>query len=256
MGLFQHGEMAKPDYVFGIVRSHLARAGWPESVKSGFVALELGPGDSVASGMVTNACGASHTYLVDTGDYATHEMETYRKLAAFLHEKNVLSIPHLLGTEFSDLLSNINTRYLTNGLQSFRTIPDRSVNIIWSQAVLEHVRRNEFDATIAEFRRILAPGGACSHRIDLSDHLGGALNNLRFSESAWESDFMANSGFYTNRIRFSEMIEIFHRNNFLVKVVKKDLWPNLPTPRIAFAKRFKSYSEEDLLVKGFEVVLS
>jgi hypothetical protein len=26
------------------------------------------------------------------------------------------------------------------------------------------------------------------------------LNNLRFSERIWESEFMAKSGFYTNRI--------------------------------------------------------
>jgi len=45
----------------------------------------------------------------------------------------------------------------------------------------------------------------CSHRVDLRDHFGSALNNLRFSDKKWELDWIANSGFYTNRIRLQEM---------------------------------------------------
>lgn len=255
-GLFVHGAMDRPDYVLGVVRTHLERVGWPDSLKPGFVALELGPGDSVASAMIMKSFGASRTYLVDTGDYATHDMEIYRKQASFLRDKGVANIAAPVETQFPDFLRSINAEYLTAGLESFREIPDRSVDFIWSQAVLEHVRRRDFDATMAEFRRILAPGGICSHRVDLSDHLGGALNNLRFSARVWESDFMASSGFYTNRIRFSEMIETFERNHFSVKVIKKDLWPQLPTARSSMADEFKGGPEKDLLVLGFDVLLS
>jgi SAM-dependent methyltransferase len=256
VGLFRHGAMDRPDYVLGVVRTHLERVGWPASLKPGFVALELGPGDSVASAIIMKAFGASRTYLVDTGDYATHDMEIYDKQTSYLCANGVPNVSPPVEAGFRDFLAGLNARYLTNGLQSFRTIPDSSIDFIWSQAVLEHVRRSDFDTTIGEFRRILAPGGLCSHRVDLSDHLGGALNNLRFSERVWESDFMATSGFYTNRIRFSEMIKIFRERDFSVSVIKKDLWSRLPTPRTAMADEYKSCPEEDLLVKGFDVLLS
>ena len=41
---------------------------------------------------------------------------------------------------------------------------------------------------------MIRPGGLCSHVVDLKDHLGGALNNLRFSQRVWESRTMAGSG--------------------------------------------------------------
>lgn len=94
-----------------------------------------------------------------------------------------------------------------------------SIDFIWSQAVLEHIRKSEFLDTMLELHRILRPNGVCSHVVDLKDHLGGALNNLRFSEKLWESNFMASSGFYTNRIRYSEMLDIFHQAGFSVEVV-------------------------------------
>src|SRR5690349_1769715 len=86
-GFFVHGSMDHPEYVLSVVKSHLENAGWPKRIKEGYVALELGPGDSVASGMVAKALGASWTHLVDTGDYATRDMEIYRRLATLLKQR-------------------------------------------------------------------------------------------------------------------------------------------------------------------------
>ena len=57
-----------------------------------------------------------------------------------------------------------------------------------------------------------------SHQIDLRDHLGGGLNNLRFSDSLWESNFFVKSGFYTNRISFDKMISIFENISFKYEI--------------------------------------
>jgi hypothetical protein len=62
---------------------------------------------------------------------------------------------------------------------------------------------------MTECRRVLSDTGVASHSVDLKDHLEGGLNNLRFSEKLWESDFFVNSGFYTNRIQFYEMLNHF-----------------------------------------------
>lgn len=106
-----------------------------------------------------------------------------------------------------------------------------------------------------EIRRVIRDDGVCSHTVDLRDHLGGALNNLRFTENFWESDFMACSGFYTNRIRFSEMLEIFRRAHFDVKVVRVGRWDKLPTPKEKLATCFRYLPDDELCVSGFDVIL-
>lgn len=102
--------------------------------------------------------------------------------------------------------------------------------------------------------RVLKPDGIASHQIDFRDHLQYALNNLRFSERVWESDFMAQSGFYTNRLPWVKMKEILEKQ-FTVSVVHRDCWPSLPTPRSKMSLPFSSMPEQDLLTMGIHIVL-
>lgn len=106
-----------------------------------------------------------------------------------------------------------------------------------------------------ELHRVLRPGGICSHRVDLKDHLGGALNNMRFASRLWESDWMAKSGFYTNRIRFGQMVDIFSRVGFKVEVTGTDCWHRLPTPRSKLSKEYREMPINDLQVSAFDVLL-
>ena len=46
-----------------------------------------------------------------------------------------------------------------------------------------------------ELRRVLRNDGVFSNRVDLRDHLGAALNNLRFPESLWERNAIAKRRF-------------------------------------------------------------
>ena len=97
-----------------------------------------------------------------------------------------------------ELVTTCGARYLTNGLESLAEIEDHCIDFIFSKAVLEHVRRFQFLAIQNECVRVLCADGICSRRVDLRDHLGGGLNNLRFSKSLWESNFFNISRFYTN----------------------------------------------------------
>jgi len=194
--------------------------------------------------------------LVDTGDYALYDLNTYKDLLSILSKEGAL-IKH---TEFpetcEELLEKHNGIYLTSGLMSLKQIPDHSVDLIWSQAVLEHIKKNEVVDFFKELRRIISPGGICSHRVDLKDHLSGSLNSLRFSESVWESHLMATSGFYTNRLRYSEMMELFQYTGFKANVVGVDRWKEVPIQRNKLNKHFQTMSDDDLLISGFDVLLT
>ena len=106
-----------------------------------------------------------------------------------------------------------------------------------------------------ECHRIMRENAASIHTIDLKDHLNKALNNLRFSHSFWESKFISNSGFYTNRIRYSEMLKIFKNTGFSISIVSKKTWSELPTPRKYIAHPFNLLTDDELCVSEFTVVL-
>lgn len=254
IGIFRHGRMNDAAYASGVFARHYQRVGLA-SRQSPFVALELGVGDSVSSAILAKAHGASSCYLVDAGRFADDDLSVYEALIDELRREGA-DIPGLDGVEtLDDLVSRYGGVYLVEGLESLRSLPGEIVDFAWSQAVLEHVRLHEFDATFAELHRILAPDGIMSHRVDLKDHLSGALNNRRFSTAVWEADWMARSGFYTNRISFPEMVSRFERAGFAVEVVNVDRWDELPTPRSKMAPECASIPDDDLLVSGFDVLL-
>ncbi len=253
LGVFRHGAMDDVSYPIGVVRSHVKRAGL-DSLRHIRV-LELGPGNSIATAVIVAAHGGT-AILVDAGDFATRDLDFYRRLSTSLADKG-LAAPDLRGaTSLDEILERCNARYLTNGLESLATISDASVDLIFSQAVLEHVRLKEFDATFRQLSRILSPAGVASHRVDLKDHLGGGLNNLRFSPRVWESEFFVSSGFYTNRLGIDDMREFFERTHDRVSMTTGSTWEEPPIARSSIHHSFRARSDAQLCVAGFDVLLS
>jgi predicted SAM-dependent methyltransferase len=254
LDLFSHGAMDQPDYAHEVFVTHYQRTQFGRK-QGGYVALEFGPGDSALSALTTHAYGAAQCILVDAGSFAARDIEPYRRMAAYLADKR-LPVPDLRSAgSLDDVLRSCHAQYHARGLQSLRELPSASVDFIWSQAVLEHVRREEFLATMVELRRVLRQDGACSHRVDLKDHLGGSLNNLRLSSRWWEKEWMARSGFYTNRLRLSEMLELFRRAGFACELLETRRWARSPIKRSQLAREFRDLSDDDLHVREFDVLL-
>lgn len=253
LGVFRHGEMDQFEYSIRIFENHCLAADILSNMQGKHI-LELGPGDSINSAILASSKGARVT-LIDSGSFANKDVAAYKKFASYLTKKG-LSAPDLTAAKnIEDVLEICGALYFTDGRESFCKIRDNSVHLIFSQAVLEHINKYEFQSMMEECYRVLVPGGKASHRIDLRDHLGGALNNLRFSEKLWESKFFSSSGFYTNRLRWPEFLESF--NNASFKEVKSELekWDTLPTRYQDLNESFKLFSEKDLLVKGANIIL-
>ncbi|MEO7775018.1 MAG: methyltransferase domain-containing protein [Steroidobacteraceae bacterium] len=252
MNLFVHGAMDRPEYALQVMRSHLARLGWRDLCEKSV--LELGPGDGLSTAVVARAYGAKQVILVDSGAFARTDPETYIALAQFLRAQGI-DAPALDDCVSSEqILQRCNATYLTRGLQDLQHLPDACVDLVFSQAVLEHVRAADLQATLRETRRVLAPDGVCSHQVDLRDHLGGALNNLRFSDRTWEAGWMVSSGFYTNRVRFGEMLGMFAAAGFAYDLTDVQRWSQLPTRRSHLLPRFRDVPEADLTVSQFDIL--
>ena len=96
-----------------------------------------------------------------------------------------------------------------------------------------------------------------SHVVDFKDHLGGGLNNMRFPSTLWELDwFASDSGFYTNRMRLSEMILFCEDIGFNVKVRNTRRWTSFPIKRTQLAREFYDLSDDDLLTSGAHLVMN
>lgn len=253
LGLFRHGSMDQPDYAFQVFRRHFDRSNF-KGKEGGFTCLELGPGDSLFSCLIARAHGAQRTYMVDTGRYACDETPPYHEMAAYL-ERHGYDVSIQGARTIDDILAATGGCYGTHGVASLAELPTASIDWIWSNAVLEHVRKNEFGHVIKELHRVLKPTGVCSHQVDLKDHLGGGLNNLRFGESLWEANWMARSGFYTNRIRCSEMCGFFEAVGFEVNVLNVERWETIPLLRQKLDDAFRCLPDDELAISCFDVVL-
>src|SRR3990172_2063726 len=248
LGLFRHGCMDTSEYAIQVFHSHAEKTRGKDQLR-GKTVLELWPGDSIASAIIAAAHGAQ-AILIDTGRFVRADIVPYLELERALVKRGLRPPDLSLCRSIDDILKHCSARYMTRGLVSLRQIEAESVDLIFSQAVLEHVRRRDFLETMRECRRVLRSSGICSHQIDLRDHLRGALNNLRFTERIWESEFFATSGFYTNRISYTEMQNFFKQAGFEVEVTGVCRWAALPTSRNRLAKEFKDVSDEELCVSG------
>ena len=225
LDLFRAGGMDCDHYAREVFCGHLRACGLRSL--HGLTVLELGPGNGLLTAKYATELGASHVWLIDS--------------ECLLSANN---------TE-----STVRTTYLTNGLQSLRQIRHRSIDFVFSNAVLEHVRLHELQPTITELSRIIKVTGVASHQIDFRDHLQNALNNLRFSERIWESEFMASSGFYTNRVDWSAMREMFQKSGFVITRESLTHWESLPTQQSKMASPFNSFPPERLATMGAFVVM-
>jgi len=252
-GIFRHGKMDNSTYAIDVFDAHMLKTGLLGSL-DGKVILELGPGDSISTAILAATYNAK-AILVDTGKFVCTEVSPYKLLAEKLRKKGLPSPDLSTAQTIDEILSICKARYMTDGLQSLKQIDAVSVDIVFSQAVLEHIHHNEFLDTMQQCRRILMPNGICSHQVDLRDHLGGALNNLRFSNRVWESNLFVNSGFYTNRIRYNQMLELFIKAGFKPRTLRVSKWSILPTPRKKMDREFQSVPDEELLVSMFDILL-
>jgi SAM-dependent methyltransferase len=251
--LARHGAMLRPGFAYDAFRRHFDSAHFHRKA-GGFTTLELGPGDSLFTALTAWVHGGASTWLVDVAPFAGTDLAAYRAMSDFLRQQGLAAPDVSAAIGLEDVLSACNARYETRGLASLRAIPDNSIDFAFSNTVLQHVALEEFDATLAELKRVLHPNGCCVHSIDLRDMLAQSLHHLKFSARTWESRSFRNSGFYTNRLRLAQMLAAFRLAGFETDVVEENRWPALPVGRGELAEPYRSMPDDELLAATVRVV--
>jgi SAM-dependent methyltransferase len=220
-------DAAEPGKLVGAPRGWLARAealmGRPPRT-----VLEVGPGFMVVRAPVLAGLGVRRLWYVDPADSGPADTAPYRAAAAAARAEG-LPAPDLAGcTDRGAVLARCGATLLLGGPAALANIPDGAVDLVVSEAVLEHVRREDLAPLLQQLRRVTAPDGIGLHFIDFQDHLGGGLQHLRFSDAFWASPLVGRAGVYVNRLGLSAMVRRFQRAGFGVTVAEAMVWETRP----------------------------
>ena len=194
--------------------------------------IELGTGWYPIVPLFMYLTGTGRVTSLDIQDWMTYESQltAVRKIQEWRALGKLDDLfPHLLPERWAALLQVLETpdRYdrerfnelirLTPLLQDARrtAFPTQSIDFICSNNTFEHIYPDVLEGILAEFKRLLRPGGVMSHFVDLSDHFAhfdssiNIYNFLRYSRRQWER--IDNSIQPQNRLRWRDYQQMYAR---------------------------------------------
>jgi SAM-dependent methyltransferase len=137
---------------------------------------------------------------------------------------------------FEDIYEKLGFSYIIHPEGSLEGLDDDTYDLIYSHNVLEHVDRGILPTTVAEYHRVLKPGGLSIQHIDLRDHLSNydrnapVKNYLRYPDRVWKA-FFESPMEYINRIQRPEWLKLFGDAGFSLveeEVFHSDIAPTTP----------------------------
>ena len=143
-------------------------------------------------------------------------------------------------------LNEAHVRYIAPMDARKTGLANRSVDLIISSTVLEHIPLVVIRGIMQECRRILR--GTCSFYIDYKDHWSyfdrsiSHLNFLQYSPSKWA--IYNPQLHYQNRLRHSDYLKVFIETGFSVRSIETE------RKAIPQLRTFQSYDDEDLEITG------
>ena len=258
--------------------------------KNGFTKIpntiaELGPGDSIGTGLAGLVCGSKKFYALDVVKHTNikNNISVFDELVTLFAKRSAMPdnnefprvLPRLASYNFpSEIFTNNNLEKLLdksriqclrnelvdmekqkNSIQYMcpwhdpKIIENDSVDVVFSQAVLEHVEdlKNTYDAMYKWVKK----GGCISNQIDFESHgLSDEWNgHWSFSDLTWKL-MKGNRPYLINREPLSKHLEAAQDAGFeIISVLPVQTFPSDAytgtIERTKLAKKFRNISEED-----------
>lgn len=139
-------------------------------------------------------------------------------------------------------------------------IADASVDLVFSNSVLEHVEVTVLPAMFRETTRILKPGAAAFHSVNCGDHYAyfdrsiSQLHYLQFSEAQWK---LWNNPFqYQNRLRAKEFLQFAREAGLVIELDASKVYPIRLTQldEVDVDAMFAGYTREELAITNVDFV--
>ncbi|MBA7698017.1 hypothetical protein ES703_106691 [subsurface metagenome] len=216
------------------------------------VVLEIGPGNSLAIGLIFLACGAKKIYFVDRFKHLfwdEHDIAFHKKVLEKIEEKkfpfSALATKSVTFTRSGSINFDCDRIEYRFGDVASLPLDDCSIDCVFSNAVLEHV--HSIKEAINKISRVTRPDGIGIHEIDLRDHFFRAtpLRLLRYPDWLWNLMSWNRPG-YTNRLRFSDYFDLFKQASFEIRkwIVTREYKENIDETKLN--SKFKAYSQGEL----------
>jgi SAM-dependent methyltransferase len=151
-------------------------------------------------------------------------------------------------------------RYRAPGDAAATGLPRESVDVVFSNSVLEHVPGDVIARCFEEASRILRPGGVVFHSVNCGDHYAyvdkgiNQLNYLRYSDSEWER--WNNRFLYQNRLRAIDFVDMAKDAGYQIELDTSRPHPTRleQLAKIRVHPRFARYSEAQLAITSVDFI--
>jgi hypothetical protein len=255
------------------------------------VIAELGPGDSLGIGLAALLSGAANYYALDIVDYANTEanlvmfhelvklfqrkepipdeqefpalrplLESYEfpreiltdeRLAQSLSSNRIQLIAEAISGTGDSKKRPIGIRYIVPWYDD-RVIRAQSVDMIFSQAVLEHV--DNLTQTYQSLYRWLKVDGFMSHQIDFGCHgLAKKWNgHWAYSDLAWKI-VRGKRSYLLNRYPYSVHKRLLEQCGFNI-VAEVKTFDDSGLARTHLSSSFQAISDEDLMTRTVHIL--
>jgi SAM-dependent methyltransferase len=139
-------------------------------------------------------------------------------------------------------------------------LPPASVDVVFSNSVLEHVERAALGPLMRESRRVLRPGGLAIHSVNCGDHYAyfdarlTPVHYLRYGERTWR---VWNNGLqFQNRLRANDFLEVAEREGLEIVLNRQTPRPELLArfDELSIAPEFRRYPREQLCTTSVDFV--
>ena len=239
------GSFASPrvkNNVLGII-SHLVAVGRLAKIEGSEV-VEIGTGWDAIAPLALYLLGAKTTTsydrfphlrlrlargVLDQMEILLDQIALMTAIPKPLLKERLARLKSAVGLEM--LLKSARIIYKAPGDAGRTELEDCSIDIIFSNSVLEHVPNSVLHEFTREARRILKPGSTAVHFIGLGDHYAGngrgisGVNFLKYSPNWWNF-FVQNQIGYHNRLREKQFIELFRSHGASVQVISHAIRPD------------------------------
>jgi SAM-dependent methyltransferase len=229
--------------------------------------LEVGTGWEPRIPMLLSLAGARRVYTCDLNRLCAVStlkatLESVRKNKDLITGRLGLSGPDFdralgvdAGAGVEKALDQMRITYLAPCDCRHVPLPDASLDVVTSRAVLEHIPPDVIHGIYVDAFRLLRPGGVMCHIIDNSDHwqhVDRSLSRVNFLKYPdWLFRWTHINGLdYQNRLRHSEHVALMTGTGFEIVREERDVdegsLKDLGTLRLD--QRFSRFTPEDLAV--------
>lgn len=272
-------------YCYSIWLRHLALACSERGLtKTPSTVAELGPGDSIGIGLAALLSGAEKYYALDVVRYTDlrSNIAIFDELIELFSRKTPIpeddefplanpkisdyAFPaHLLddaslskaldASRIAEIRASIEKADSGSSMIAYQVpwneqsvIHENSIDMIYSQAVLEHV--DDLAGVYRDMRRWLKPDGVMSHQIDFKCHGKADTWNghWTYSDAAWKV-VVGRQPYLLNREPRSTHVRQLESNGFKL-LMEKAVTSESALNRRSLARRFRDLSDEDLTTSG------